>query len=297
MFLDLTPLASIRVDQVEQVSGWNMTPAKMLEVARRIRDGLADAGVVGAVVTHGTDTVEETSFLCDITLGSAKPVVFVAAMRSGDEPGADGPRNLLCAARLACDPSARGVGAVLVINDEIHAARWVRKRASFGVNAFASTGHGPIGLVTPQSVRMTLAQPRRVVVELPAALDHPVPIISTYTGLETQVIEAVLGATGAAGLVLEGTGLGNLPANAEVGIRAALGRGLPVVVATRVQAGGTAAVYGGSGGGFTLRDLGVIEAGTLSAAKARLLLMVLLSSGQNDVRERFADAAQTLAAW
>ena len=84
---------------------------------------------------------------------------------------------------------------------------------------------------------MTLAQPRRVVVELPAALDHPVPIISTYTGLETQVIEAVLGATGAAGLVLEGTGLGNLPANAEVGIRAALGRGLPVVVATRVQAG------------------------------------------------------------
>ena len=90
----LDAFGPIRVDQVEQVSGWNMTPAKMLEVARRIRDGLADAGVVGAVVTHGTDTVEETSFLCDITLGSTKPVVFVAAMRSGDEPGADGPRNL-----------------------------------------------------------------------------------------------------------------------------------------------------------------------------------------------------------
>lgn len=293
----LSAFGPITVDQVDQVSGWNMTPTKMAEVASRIRDGLADASVDGVVVTHGTDTVEETAFLCDVTLGSDKPVVFAAAMRSGDELGSDGPRNLVCAARLACDPSARGVGTVLVMNDEIHAARWVRKRASSRLDAFASTDHGPIGFVTPDSVRMTRARPRRVVVGLPAALDHPVPIVSTYTGLETQLIEAVLGATGAAGLVLEGTGLGNLPESAEAGIHAALDRGLPVIVATRVQSGGTAAMYGGRGGGFTLRELGVIQAGTLSAAKARLLLMLLLAGGQNDVRERFTDAAQTLTAW
>jgi L-asparaginase len=182
---------------------------------------------------------------------------------------------------------------VLVLNDEIHAARWARKQDSSRVHALASPGHGPVGIVVPGSVRIALPAPRRFLVPLPDSLP-PVPIVQTYTGIEEHLIEAVLDATGAAGLVLEGTGLGNVPGSAERGIRAAIERGLPVVNATRVPSGGVHAIYGGPGGVVTLRDLGVIGAGHLSAAKGRLLLMLLLAS---DAVDRFEEAVETLAGW
>jgi L-asparaginase len=279
-------LGPVEVEEVAHVNGWNVTPATMLEVARRASGG-------GVVVTHGTDTVEETAFFCDITVES--DVVFAAAMRSGGEVGADGPRNLLAASEVAA--AAPAMGAMLVLNDEIHAARWVRKQDSSRVSAMRSPGHGPIGIVVPGSVRFSLAaRPRRFLVSLPDALDRPVPIVQTYTGLEEHLIESVLDATGAAGLVVEGTGLGNVPGTAQRGISAAIERGLPVVAATRVPSGGTRAVYGGPGGMVTLRDLGVMPAGHLSAAKSRLLLMLLLAEG-GDVRARFEEAVDTLAGW
>jgi L-asparaginase len=290
-------LGPVRVEEVARVNGWNVAPDTMLEVSRRAAAALEREDVAGVVVTHGTDTVEETAFLCDVTVASDKPVVFAAAMRSGSEVAADGPRNLLCAEQVARAPAARGAGAVLVLADEVHAARWARKQDSFRTSAFRSPGHGPVGTVVPGSVRITAAPRRRLLVARPRALDRPVPVVQTYTGIEEGLIEAVLDASGAAGLVVEGTGLGNVPGSAERGIRAALARDLPVVVATRVPTGGTGAVYGGPGGGVTLRDMGAIAAGGLSAAKARLLLMLLLAAGERDVRGRFEEAVETLAGW
>lgn len=281
-------LGPVEVESVAHVNGWNMTPATMLEVARR-----ASAGEGPVVVTHGTDTIEESAFFCDLTV--AGDVVFAAAMRSGGEVAADGPRNLLCAVEVAESGAARGMGAMLVLNDEIHAARWVRKQDSSRVSAMVSPGHGPIGIAVPGSVRVTMPVPRRVQIPLPDALPS-VPVVQTYTGLEEGLIETVLDATDAAGLVLEGTGLGNVPGTAERGVAAAIERGLPVVTATRVPTGGTGAVYGGPGGVVTLRDLGVMTAGWLSAAKARLLLMLLLAGG-GDVRGRFEEAVEVLAGW
>jgi L-asparaginase len=277
-------LGPVDVEEVAHVNGWNVTPETMLEVARRAAGG-------GVVVTHGTDTVEETAFFCDVTVES--DVVFAGAMRSGGEIAADGPRNLLCAAQVA--EAAPGMGTMLVLNDEIHAARWVRKQDSSRVSAFVSPGHGPIGIVVPGAVRLSMRPPGRFLVPLPDALP-PVPVLQTYTGIEEGLIETVLDATGAAGLVLEGTGLGNVPGACERGVAAAADRGLPVVVATRVPTGGTGAVYGGPGGGVTLRDLGVLAAGSLSAAKARLLLMLLIAEG-GDVSARFADGAAVLGGW
>ena len=295
----LDSFGPIAVDEVDRVNGWNVTPATMLEVSRRATAALSEDGVDGVVVTHGTDTVEETAFLCDVTIASDKPVAFAAAMRSGNEIAADGPRNLLNAARVASDPAGRGVGAVVVLNDEVHAARWARKQDSFRVSAFTSPGHGPIGFVTPGAARIPVGGARRFTVRVPAALDHAVPVVQTYTGMEEHLIEAVLDATGAAGLVLEGTGLGNVPGSAERGIRAARDRGLPVVVATRVPTGGTGAVYGGPGGGVTLREHGVVQAGGLAAAKARLLMMLLLAAGgsADDVGREVERAAEVLGAW
>ena len=276
-------LGPVEVEEVAHVNGWNVTPATMLEVARRASAG----GPV--VVTHGTDTIEETAFFCDLTVES--DVVFAGAMRNGSEVSADGPRNLLCASQVA--EAAPGLGTVLVLNDEIHAARWARKQDSSRVHAFTSPGHGPVGIVVPGSVRIAVRPPRRFLVPLPEALP-PVPVIQTYTGIEEHLIETVLDATGAAGLVLEGTGLGNVPGSAERGIAAAVERGLPVVTATRVPSGGTHAVYGGPGGVVTLRELGVLTAGGLSAAKARLLLMLLIAS---DAVDRFEEAVDTLGGW
>jgi L-asparaginase len=280
-------LGPVEVEEVAHVNGWNVTPATMLEVARRASGG-------GVVVTHGTDTVEETAFFCDVTVESE--VVFAAAMRSGGEVAADGPRNLLCATEVAASDAVRGMGTMLVLNDEIHAARWARKQDSSRLSAMVSPGRGPIGIAVPGSVRVTVRPPRRFLVGLPDALDRPVPIVQTYTGLEEGLIEKVLDATRAAGLVLEGTGLGNVPGSAERGVSAALDRGLPVVVATRVPTGGTNDVYGGPGGGVTLRDMGVLAAGSLSTAKARLLLMLLLAEG-GDVRARFEEAVAVLGGW
>jgi L-asparaginase len=281
-------IGDIEVESVAHVNGWNVTPGTMLEVARRA----TAAG--GAVVTHGTDTIEETAFFCDVTVEA--DVVFAAAMRSGGEIAADGPRNLLCATQVASSEAARGLGSVLVLNDEIHAARWARKQDSSRVHAMVSPGHGPVGIAVPGSVRVTMPRPRRFLVPLPDVLDRPVPIVQTYTGLEEGLIETVLDATGAAGLVLEGTGLGNVPGTAERGIRVAVERGLPVVAATRVPSGGTGAVYGGPGGVVTIRDLGAMPAGSLSAAKARLLLMLLLAEG-GDVRARFEEGVEVLNGW
>lgn len=276
-------LPPVEVEEVAHVNGWNVTPDTMLEVARR-----ASAGG-GVVVTHGTDTIEETAFFCDLTVEG--DVVFAGAMRNGSEVSADGPRNLLCAAQVA--EAAPGLGTVLVLNDEIHAARWARKQDSSRVSAFVSPGHGPVGIVVPGSVRITMPRPRRLLLPLPDSLP-PVPVIQTYTGIEEHLIETVLDATGARGLVLEGTGLGNVPGSAQRGIAAAIERGLPVVTATRVPSGGVHAVYGGPGGVVTLRELGVLGAGDLSAAKARLLLMLLLAS---DAVDRFQEAVDTLAGW
>jgi L-asparaginase len=275
-------LGPVEVEEVAHVNGWNVTPETMLEVARRASGG-------GVVVTHGTDTIEETAFFCDLTVES--DVVFAGAMRNGSEISADGPRNLLCAAHVAAEP--RGLGTVLVLNDEVHAARWARKQDSSRVHALVSPGHGPVGIAVPGSVRIALPPPRRLLLPLPDSLP-PVPVIQTYTGIEEHLIETVLDATGAAALVLEGTGLGNVPGSAERGIAAAIERGLPVVTATRVPTGGVHAVYGGPGGVVTLRELGVRGAGTLSAAKARLLLMLLLAA---DAVDRFEEAVETLAGW
>ena len=284
----LERVADVQVEEVASLSSWNLTPTHMLAVARRAGEALAEPGIDGVVVTHGTDTLEETAFLTDLTLRSEGPVVFTGAMRSPDELSADGPRNLLNAVRVASAPDARGAGAVVAMNDEIHAARWVRKLDSGLASAFGSPRHAAIGRVTPNSLELQGLPARGFTSDPPEELSHDVALVSAYPGMDGAVIEAVLEATGAAGLVVEGTGSGNVPGGAVGSIRSAVEAGLPVIVATRVPGGATRSGYGSPGGGAELRELGAVVAGPLSAGKARLLLMVLLArglSGEDAARE------------
>jgi L-asparaginase len=291
----LEGIASVQVEEIVSVTSWNLTPADMLAVARRASGALAEPGVDGVVVTHGTDTLEETAFLADLTLRSDRPVVVVGAMRSADELSADGPRNLLNAVRVAAAPEARGACAVVAMGDEIHAARWVRKLDSGLASAFRSPRRGPIGRVTPSSLDLPWVPPRGYTVDPPGELTHEVPVVSAYPAMDAAVIDAVVEAGGAAGLVMEGTGSGNLPGSAVPGIRRAVERGLPVVAATRVPGGAGRSGYGSPGGGAELRELGVVGAGPLSAGKARLLLMTLLAHGMSaeDAARAFEEAVAT----
>jgi L-asparaginase len=293
----LADVDTLEVIDIAQVNGWNMTPQTMLTLAHTLYEQLARSDVAGAVVTHGTDTVEETAFLCDLVLDTDKPIVFASAMRSAGEVAADGPRTLLAAARVAASADARGWGALLVANDEIHAARACVKTDSFRPSSLRSPGRGPVGAVTPERLRLAGPPPSRFALVAPPSELPEVALIETYTGMPERLIEAVVAHTGARGLVLDGTGAGNVPGVAMAGIAAISENGLPVVVATRVATGGTVPIYGGPGGGLTLRKHGVVGAGALTAAKARLLLMSAL--GVEPCRERalalFTRAVNTVA--
>jgi L-asparaginase len=257
-----------------------------------VRAALAEPGVAGALVTHGTDTVEETAYLLDLVVESEKPVVFAVALRHIGEPGADGPRNLLDAARVAAAPASRGRGALLVANGTVHAARHVTKTHTTDLGAFESPDFGPEGVVGPDGTVRYLrpVQPRRTIAA--GRIEPEVLLLTVAAGADDRPLRWALGA-GYKGLVIEGSGAGNVPAAVVPGIAAALAAGVPVVLATRCRRGFLAPVYGGggaAGGGADLMALGVIPADHLPAPKARIKLMVALGTGADlaGVRSLFA---------
>jgi L-asparaginase len=272
----LGELGPIEVEEIDRVNGWNVTPATMLRVAERARAALRDDGVDGVVVTHGTDTIEETLYLVDLLAGpetAAGAITFACAMRNASQVGADGPRNLLDAATVASDPAARGRGALLCANDEVHAARWVTKTDTTNVATFRSPPAGPVGTLERGRPRFVLDSPPRP--PRGADVDLGVALVKAYTGMDDALLRFVVD-RGASGLVIEGTGAGHVPAGAVPGVEHALGRGVPVVLASRCWTGRTAPIYGGPGGGVSLEELGVIRSGGLNGPKARLALMVAL---------------------
>lgn len=293
----LDDFGPIEVDEVARVNSWNLTPDHMAQVARRARTALLEDGVDGVVVTHGTDTVEETAYLTDLLAGAATErggIVFTCAMRHAAELGADGPRNLLDAARTATHPDARGRGALLVVNGEVHAARWVTKTATTYLSTFASPDRGPVGRLMGDAPRFDLPTPPRPPVGALAAgagIDPHVAVVTTATGQDDAVLRWWVDEQHVHGLVVEGTGAGNVPGTMAPGVAYALEQGVPVVLTSRVPRGATLGTYGGPGGGATLTELGVIHANGLPTAKARLALMVALGIDRDveTVRRWFAE--------
>ncbi|RLK53565.1 asparaginase [Actinokineospora cianjurensis] len=242
-----------------------------------------DAGAAGVVVTHGTDTIEETALFLDVTIDSEVPVVVTGAMRHPTSAGADGPANLFAAIRVAASDTARGLGALVVMSDEVHGARFVRKGHTSSTAAFVSPGFGPLGLVVEGEPR--LRGTPRVPLHLPAAAavsDLRVALVTVALGDDGELLR--LGGPAFDGIVLAGLGAGHVPAG-MVPIVSELAARVPVVLASRTGSGPVLRhTYGYPGSERDLLDRGLVHAGFLDPAKARVLLLLLLANGADRAR-------------
>lgn len=257
----------ITLDDFISVPSFDVHGALALSLALRVLEHGAPT-----VVTHGTDTMEETVYLIDRLLpDAAAPVVLTGAQRAADEPDRDGPRNLRDAIRVAAEPEARGRGAMVVFGGEIHAAREVRKVHTSALRAFASPGYGPIGHVDGERVLFARQPDRRPPLPVPADLAS-VDLIRLYAGSDARFLRAAV-AGGARAIVLECTGRGNANEQVVEGVREAVAAGVEVVVCSRCAEGRVEAVYG-RGGGRDLAEAGAVFAGDLAGPKARVLLQL-----------------------
>lgn len=262
-------------------SSSDLTVADIVELTAAIEQQRA-SGVNGIVVTQGTDTIEETSFALDLLLPPGPPVVVTGAMRNPTLPGADGPANLLAAVRVAASPAARDLGVLVVINDEVHTARFVRKSHTTSPASFLSPSTGRIGWITEDRVHIGLV-PAQPMPPLPAPVNNDLPPVALLRmALDPDAtMLAALPDLGYRGLVIEGFGGGHIPgALAPVAERVALA--MPVVLASRTGSGETLQkTYGTPGCEIDLLRRGLIPAGFLDGPKARIALILLLAAGHD----------------
>lgn len=277
----LEEFASIHEIEAFNLPSPHITPIEMFTLRNVILDYVKQHLVDGIVITHGTDTLEETAFFLDVTTKFDFPIVLTGAMRSSNELGSDGVYNLVEAIRVACEESAREKGVLVVMNDEIHQAYNVTKTSTSNVNTFQSPQYGPIGLITKQKVHIQQAPIHRQFFDV-HSIEKRVALLKVYAGMDVDLLDAVHELK-YDGLVLEGLGQGNVPPKVVSGIKKLLNANIPVILVSRCFNGIAEGVYGYEGGGKSLEELGVIFANGINGPKARLKLLIGLNL------ENFAD--------
>ncbi len=284
----ITAIARLEVNNLSNVPSDYMGPQRWIELHRAISSALAKDDVAGVIVSHGTDTLEETAWFLDLTTDTHKPIVLTGAQRNASASDFDGPRNLLNAARVCLSPDARGKGAVVVLNNQINAAREVTKAHTADVEAFRSGDFGFLGTVDEDRVVFARSPVRRQFIRLERDTLPYVEIVPMYAGADGGLVRAAL-KLGARGIVIQALGFGNVNAEMYEAIREAIMADVPVVISTRVPNGRVLPVYGFVGGGSTLKAAGSIFADNLSPQKARILLMLALqnSSALEDIQRLF----------
>ena len=284
----LADIAAIEAHSFRQLPSPDITLDDLAALAREINKRLDD-GVRGIVVTQGTDTLEESAFVIDRLVQKDAPVVFTGAMRNPTMPGPDGPANLFHAVLVALDQQARGIGTLVVMNDEIHAARYVQKLHTTSPAAFQSSPAGAIGWIIEKRARIVTRPGGRYPVALPAA-PRAVRVARLTVGLgeDGTLVDLAL-QSGYHGIVVDATGGGHVP-KAMVEALGQAARRIPVVYASRTRHGDTMqATYDFPGAETDLLARGLIPAGWLDGIKSRLLLTLLLRAGAGDeeIRQAF----------
>jgi L-asparaginase len=277
----IAAVASLEVEDLSNVPGANLAPAAAARAVAAAASGV-EAGAAGAVITQGTDTIEETAELADLVWPHGAPLVITGAIRTGGTVSADGPLNLLDAIRVATSPLARGLGAMVVFDGVVHPGDEAVKSHSWRSDAFSS--EAPLGHVREGEFRLLRQRSRTPLaspVELAAApLDAYVPIVAAGAGMDSRPLDALREA-GAAAIVLMALGAGHVPEAMLPGVDRALDAGLPLIVCARPEHGGTLErTYGFAGSETDLVERGAILAGAASPWKARIRVMVALALGR-----------------
>lgn len=246
------------------------------QLKMRIEKAVNEENVDGIVITHGTDTLEETSYFLDLALSVNIPVVITGAMRSSNELGADGLINLQSAILVALNEESRDKGVLVVMNDEIHNAKFVTKTHTTNVATFQTPTFGPCGLVTKESVIFFQKLTTYERYPIQQVTKANVQLLKAYAGMDSFLLEQ-LAKSKCDGVVIEALGAGNLPPSCLAGIEALVNANIPIVIVSRAFNGITQDVYDYVGGGKQLKQKGIIFTKGLSGQKARIKLMVLLS--------------------
>jgi L-asparaginase len=271
-------VAEVSATTLRQVPGSELNLEDLIELAGEIQAYIKD-GTRGVVVTQGTDTIEGTSFVLDLLVNAEAPVVVTGAMRHPSLPGGEGPANLLASVQVAVSEAARGVGTMVVLNDEIHAARFVQKTHTSNPATFRSPLTGPIGWVSEGTPRIATRPVGRYHVPLPEETqDHPVALYAVSLGDDGRLLHA-MGQLGYEGLVIEALGGGHVLSYMADPLETLAGE-IPVILTSRTGSGEVLRdTYGFTGSETDLLSRGLISAGMLDGPKARLLLSLLLRSG------------------
>lgn len=268
-------LPSVSAEEYGPLPSSHFTIEHLWGLRGRVAEVLQDSAVDGVVLTHGTDTLEETAYLLDLTIPSEKPIVLTGAMRLASDPGYEGVANLLAAVRVAASSEARGLGALVVLNDEIHAARDVTKTHSQSTDTFQSPFWGPLGRVEVERVVIT-RRIERDIIPCPR-LEPRVYLFKLAVGMDAALLRQAV-ALGARGIVIEAFGGGRVPPWWLEAIQEAIAQGVTVMIVTRCTAGAVYDRYTYTGAYHDLQRVGCLFSDGLNGPKARLRLMALLGT-------------------
>ncbi|MCP1575141.1 asparaginase [Herbaspirillum rubrisubalbicans] len=273
----MAAIATLEVNNLFNLPSDYMDPPRWIALQQATAAALDRPEISGVIISHGTDTLEETAWFLDLTLSSDKPVVLIGAQRNASSPDFDGPRNLLNAARICVCPESRDMGVMIAMNNQINAARDVSKTHTADVETFKSGDFGVLGVADEDRIVFARRPLRRQYLPLLGGTLPRVEIIPMFGGASGDLLRAAV-SLGTRGIVIQALGFGNVNAALYEAIREAIVQGVTVVISTRVANGRVLPSYGFDGGGATLKAAGAIFADDLSAQKARILLMLGLQS-------------------
>ena len=279
MVTGIEKYAEIESYTFSNMPGPHMTPEIMLDLSRYIKKLLIREDICGVVVTHGTDTLEETAYLLHLTIDNPKPVIVTGSMRNGSELGYDGPANLSAAICTAISKEARNRGVLVCLNDELNCASEVTKTHSMHLNTFQSPEFGPIGIID-NNVAIFYRDSLKKEHIITDKIENRVDLIKACAGMDSKLIDFCV-EQGARGLVIEAMGRGNIPPEMAKGVEKAIEKGVAVVMVSRCFKGRVLDSYGYPGGGKELRNAGVIFGDSLPGQKARIKLMLALAKTTN----------------
>ena len=272
-----SPLEGVEVHALDffNLPSPHIKPKHMLALYQKIKEEANHYD--GFVITHGTDTLEETAYFLDTMEVPHKPIVLTGAMRSSNELGSDGVYNYLSALRVASDDKAADKGVLVVMNDEIHAAKYVTKTHTTNVSTFQTPTHGPLGLIMKYEILYFKTAEPRVRFDLDR-IQGLVPIIPVYAGMTEELLD-LLPVDQLDGLIIQAFGAGNVPKETSQKLNALIQEGLPIALVSRCFNGIAEPVYAYEGGGVCLQNAGVFFVKELNAQKARLKLLIAINAG------------------